>query len=166
MTNNLISETSPYLLQHKDNPVNWFAWNDKTLSYAKRKNMPILLSIGYSSCHWCHVMAHESFEDKYIASIMNSSFINGNWEKPYIRFYNSFKLNQSIMSVDFSDSDDLLACLQKDGEVEFIDMLNSNIYYNLTLDTQQNDENIIKFIDDYSFIIGSINGNLYHHQLK
>ena len=77
-----------------------------------------------------------------------------------------FKLNQSIISVDFSDSDDLLACLQKNGKVEFIDMLNNNIYYNLILDTQQDDENIIKFIDDYSFIIGSINGNLYHHQLK
>ena len=101
-----------------------------------------------------------------IGNSMNSSFINGKWEKPFIRFYNSFKLNQSIISVDFSDSDDLLACLQKDGEVKFIDMLNSNIYYNLTLDTQQDDENIIKFIDDYSFIIGSINGNLYHHQLK
>ena len=76
MTNNLISETSPYLLQHKNNPVNWYAWNDKTLSYARSQKLPILLSIGYSACHWCHVMAHESFEDEKIASIMNSSFIN------------------------------------------------------------------------------------------
>ena len=76
MTNNLISETSPYLLQHKNNPVNWYAWNDKTISFAKSQKLPILLSIGYSACHWCHVMAHESFEDESIAHIMNSSFIN------------------------------------------------------------------------------------------
>ena len=101
-----------------------------------------------------------------IGDSINSSFINGKWEKPYIRFYNSFNLNQSIISVDFSDSDDLFACLQKDGNVEFIDRLNNNIYYNLKLDTQQDDENIIKFIDNYSFIMSSINGNLYHHQLK
>ena len=76
MTNNLINETSPYLLQHKDNPVKWFSWNSKTLSFAKNQKLPILLSVGYSSCHWCHVMAHESFEDKNIAQIMNSKFIN------------------------------------------------------------------------------------------
>ena len=76
MTNNLISETSPYLLQHKGNPVNWYAWNEKTISFAKSQKLPILLSIGYSACHWCHVMAHESFEDQETASIMNSSFIS------------------------------------------------------------------------------------------
>ena len=76
MTNKLINETSPYLLQHKDNPVSWYSWNTETLSYAKNQKLPILLSIGYSSCHWCHVMAHESFENNKIASIMNSIFIN------------------------------------------------------------------------------------------
>ena len=76
MTNKLINETSPYLLQHKDNPVSWYSWNTETLSYAKNQKLPILLSIGYSSCHWCHVMAHESFENNKIASIMNSNFIN------------------------------------------------------------------------------------------
>lgn len=76
VANNLIKETSPYLLQHAHNPVQWYAWNDETLAKAKQENKPIFLSIGYSSCHWCHVMAHESFEDDDIAKIMNENFIN------------------------------------------------------------------------------------------
>ena len=75
-------------------------------------------------------------------------------------------LKKTIISIDFSASDDLIACLQEDDRIDFLDILNNNIYYNLKLDTQQDDENIIKFIDNYSFIMGSINGNLYHHQLK
>jgi uncharacterized protein YyaL (SSP411 family) len=74
--NNLIHETSPYLLQHAHNPVKWYAWNDEVLTKAKNENKPIFLSIGYSSCHWCHVMAHESFENEEIAKIMNEYFIN------------------------------------------------------------------------------------------
>src|ERR1700674_5363647 len=69
-------ETSPYLLQHKDNPVHWQAWNDGTLAAAKAAGKPIMLSIGYAACHWCHVMAHESFEDPHIAERMNELFIN------------------------------------------------------------------------------------------
>ena len=74
--NNLINETSPYLLQHAHNPVQWCAWNEETLAKAKQENKPIFLSIGYSSCHWCHVMAHESFESEEIAKTMNENFIN------------------------------------------------------------------------------------------
>lgn len=74
--NNLIRETSPYLLQHAHNPVQWYAWNEETLEKAKQENKPIFLSVGYSSCHWCHVMAHESFESEEIAKIMNENFIN------------------------------------------------------------------------------------------
>ncbi|MCK4708102.1 MAG: thioredoxin domain-containing protein, partial [Gammaproteobacteria bacterium] len=74
--NHLASETSPYLLQHKDNPVQWYPWGETALNKAKQENKPILLSIGYSACHWCHVMAHESFEDKHTATIMNELFIN------------------------------------------------------------------------------------------
>ena len=74
--NKLSSETSPYLLQHKDNPVHWQAWNQETLDEAERLNKPILLSIGYAACHWCHVMAHESFEDNDVADVMNQHFIN------------------------------------------------------------------------------------------
>ncbi len=74
--NNLIHETSPYLLQHAHNPVKWYAWNEEALEKAKTENKPIFLSIGYSSCHWCHVMAHESFENEDIAKIMNENFIN------------------------------------------------------------------------------------------
>ena len=74
--NNLINETSPYLLQHANNPVNWYAWNETSLQKAKNENKPIFLSIGYSSCHWCHVMAHESFENEEVAKFMNDNFVN------------------------------------------------------------------------------------------
>ena len=74
--NYLDKETSPYLLQHKDNPVHWLPWSERAFEKAKNENKPILLSIGYSACHWCHVMAHESFEDEETARIMNDKFIN------------------------------------------------------------------------------------------
>jgi uncharacterized protein len=74
--NRLINETSPYLLQHAYNPVDWYSWGEKALEKAKVEDKPIFLSIGYSSCHWCHVMAHESFEDEEIAKIMNENFVN------------------------------------------------------------------------------------------
>ena len=74
--NDLINETSPYLLQHAYNPVNWKAWNDESLEYAKKENKLMVISIGYASCHWCHVMEEESFENDSIAQIMNSNFIN------------------------------------------------------------------------------------------
>ena len=76
MTNQLATETSPYLRQHADNPVNWHAWNDEALQLAREKKKPILLSIGYSACHWCHVMAHECFEDDETARLMNKLFVN------------------------------------------------------------------------------------------
>ncbi|HXI75034.1 MAG TPA: thioredoxin domain-containing protein, partial [Pyrinomonadaceae bacterium] len=75
-TNALINETSPYLLQHAHNPVNWYAWGEDALAKARAENKPILLSIGYSACHWCHVMEHESFENEEIARLMNENFIN------------------------------------------------------------------------------------------
>ncbi len=75
-TNDLINETSPYLLQHAHNPVDWKAWNEKTLAKAKAENKLILISVGYSACHWCHVMEHESFEDTLVAQVMNANFIN------------------------------------------------------------------------------------------
>ena len=76
MSNQLSRETSPYLLQHADNPVNWHAWNDAAIALARQQNKPILLSVGYSACHWCHVMAHESFEDAETARVMNELFVN------------------------------------------------------------------------------------------
>ncbi|GAP14618.1 highly conserved protein containing a thioredoxin domain [Longilinea arvoryzae] len=76
MSNHLIHETSPYLLQHAENPVDWYPWNEEALQRAKEENKPIFLSIGYSACHWCHVMAHESFEDPEIAALLNQSFIS------------------------------------------------------------------------------------------
>lgn len=75
-TNSLITETSPYLLQHAHNPVNWYAWHDKALKLAKEENKLIIISIGYAACHWCHVMEHESFEDTAVAKIMNDNFIS------------------------------------------------------------------------------------------
>jgi len=76
ITNRLAQETSPYLLQHADNPVHWLPWNEDSLQLAKQLDRPILLSVGYSACHWCHVMAHESFEDPDTADVMNELFIN------------------------------------------------------------------------------------------
>jgi uncharacterized protein YyaL (SSP411 family) len=75
-TNSLINETSPYLLQHAHNPVNWEAWNAKSLEKALTEDKLLLISVGYSACHWCHVMEHESFEDETVAEIMNANFIN------------------------------------------------------------------------------------------
>lgn len=75
-TNSLINETSPYLLQHAHNPVNWYPFSDKVFEMAKAENKLILISIGYSACHWCHVMEHESFEDSEVAKLMNQNFIN------------------------------------------------------------------------------------------
>ena len=76
MPNHLAGETSPYLLQHAGNPVDWYPWGEEALGRARTQDKPILLSIGYSACHWCHVMAHESFENNEIASLMNENFIN------------------------------------------------------------------------------------------
>jgi uncharacterized protein len=75
MPNRLAHETSPYLLQHKDNPVDWYAWGEEALARAREEDMPILLSIGYSACHWCHVMERESFEDPQTAALMNERFV-------------------------------------------------------------------------------------------
>src|SRR3954470_18794432 len=74
--NRLARETSPYLLQHKNNPVDWWPWGPEALAEAKRTNRPILLSVGYAACHWCHVMAHESFENEATAAVMNELFVN------------------------------------------------------------------------------------------
>jgi uncharacterized protein YyaL (SSP411 family) len=76
MTNQLANESSPYLLQHANNPVNWYPWGEEALAKARAENKPIFLSIGYAACHWCHVMAHESFEDEMTAAFMNEHFIN------------------------------------------------------------------------------------------
>ena len=75
-TNRLAQEKSPYLLQHAHNPVDWYAWREEAFAKARRENKPIFLSVGYSTCHWCHVMAHESFENEEIAAIMNREFVN------------------------------------------------------------------------------------------
>src|SRR5260221_1814793 len=75
MSNRLADATSPYLQQHADNPVDWYPWGEEALAKARAENKPILLSIGYSACHWCHVMAHESFEDQATAEIINRDFM-------------------------------------------------------------------------------------------
>ena len=74
--NRLIQASSPYLLQHRDNPVHWWEWGPEAFAEARRLNRPVLLSIGYAACHWCHVMAHESFEDPAVAAVMNELFVN------------------------------------------------------------------------------------------
>ncbi|MET0993855.1 MAG: thioredoxin domain-containing protein, partial [Mycobacterium sp.] len=75
MRNNLGGSSSPYLRQHADNPVHWQQWGEEAMDWARERDVPILLSIGYSACHWCHVMAHESFENDEIAAIMNENFV-------------------------------------------------------------------------------------------
>src|SRR5690349_18666568 len=74
--NRLASATSPYLLQHQDNPVDWWEWSEEAFEEARRRDVPVLLSVGYAACHWCHVMAHESFEDEATAALMNEHFVN------------------------------------------------------------------------------------------
>jgi uncharacterized protein YyaL (SSP411 family) len=76
MPNRLAAETSPYLRQHADNPVDWYPWGEEAFAAARERDVPILLSVGYSACHWCHVMAHESFEDPEVAAVMNRCFVN------------------------------------------------------------------------------------------
>ena len=73
--NLLAQETSPYLLQHKNNPVHWMPWGEEAFAKAKAENKPVILSVGYAACHWCHVMAHESFEDDETAQLMNEHFV-------------------------------------------------------------------------------------------
>ena len=74
--NRLAAEHSPYLLQHKDNPVEWYAWGEEAFARARSESKPIFLSVGYSTCHWCHVMEHESFENAEIADILNRYFVS------------------------------------------------------------------------------------------
>src|SRR3954447_23178850 len=76
MPNRLAASTSPYLQQHRDNPVDWFEWGEDAFAEARRRNVPVLLSVGYAACHWCHVMAHESFENDDTATQMNAGFVN------------------------------------------------------------------------------------------
>jgi uncharacterized protein YyaL (SSP411 family) len=76
MPNRLARSTSPYLRQHADNPVDWFEWGEEAFAEARRRDVPLLVSVGYAACHWCHVMAHESFEDERVAAVMNSRFVN------------------------------------------------------------------------------------------
>ena len=76
MTNRLAAATSPYLLQHRDNPVHWQEWGAEAFAEARRRNVPVLLSVGYAACHWCHVMAHESFEDETVAAVLNERFVS------------------------------------------------------------------------------------------
>src|SRR5687768_12135779 len=76
MPNRLANETSPYLEQHAENPVDWYPWGEEAFERARREDKPVLLSVGYAACHWCHVMAHESFEDDATAHLMNERFVN------------------------------------------------------------------------------------------
>src|SRR3954447_658289 len=76
MANRLAHESSPYLLQHAENPVDWYPWSDEAFARARAEDRPVLLSVGYSACHWCHVMEHESFEDEATAQLMNELFVS------------------------------------------------------------------------------------------
>ena len=88
--NELKNSTSPYLLQHKDNPVNWMEWGDRAFAKAKKENKFIFLSIGYSTCHWCHVMAKESFSQKDLANILNKNFISIKVDKERLSYIDNY----------------------------------------------------------------------------
>ena len=75
MAERLRNATSPYLLQHADNPVDWWPWSDEAFAEAQARDVPVMLSVGYSACHWCHVMAHESFEDTFTATLLNENVV-------------------------------------------------------------------------------------------
>jgi len=75
VVNRLARVTSPYLLQHADNPVDWWEWGEEAFAEARRRDVPVLLSVGYAACHWCHVMAHESFQDEEVAAAVNGRFV-------------------------------------------------------------------------------------------
>ena len=77
MADRLRDATSPYLLQHAGNPVDWWPWCEEAFQAAARRDVPVMLSVGYSACHWCHVMAHESFEDEQVAGFVNTNFVSG-----------------------------------------------------------------------------------------
>ena len=77
--NRLSTATSPYLLQHAENPVNWWPWGEEAFAEARRRDVPVLISVGYAACHWCHVMAHESFEDPQVAAVVNEPWSPSRW---------------------------------------------------------------------------------------
>ena len=100
--NRLINATSPYLLQHAFNPVDWCEWGPEALERARRENKPILLSVGYAACHWCHVMAHESFEDEAIARFMNEHFVCVKVDREDVRNRASADSIRCLSSATFS----------------------------------------------------------------
>ncbi len=177
MSNSLKYETSPYLLQHKNNPVNWFSWNVKNLAIAKKSSLPILLSVGYSSCHWCHVMAHESFESVEIADFLNKKFISikvDREERPDVD-----SLYQSALSLMgqqggwpltmFLDSDlvpfwggTYFPNVNKHGMPSFIDILShvSNIYKKNKKQVGHNSRAIKNALDKIYFETTSTDYNL------
>ncbi len=118
MPNRLAGETSPYLLQHANNPVDWYPWGDEALSRARTEDKPILLSIGYSACHWCHVMAHECFEDDEIARLMNDRFISIKVDREERPDLDSIYM-QAVQSITGSGGWPLTVFLTPDGKPFF-----------------------------------------------
>lgn len=118
MPNRLAGETNPYLLQHANNPVDWYPWGDEALSRAKAEDKPVLLSIGYSACHWCHVMAHESFENTEIANFMNKNFINIKVDREERPDLDSIYM-QAVQSITGSGGWPLTVFLTPDGKPFF-----------------------------------------------
>ncbi len=115
MPNHLVSETSPYLLQHAHNPVDWYPWNEEALEKAHREDKPIFLSIGYAACHWCHVMAHESFEDPQTARFMNENFINIKVDREERPDLDSIYMN-AVISISGQGGWPMSVFLTPDGE--------------------------------------------------
>ena len=130
MPNRLAQETSPYLLQHANNPVDWHPWGPEAIARAAREDRPIFLSIGYSACHWCHVMEHESFEDPQLAAILNAEFVPikvDREERPDLdQVYMNEVWPRRLADVDVPDSGpqtlfwrNVLASASQDGDARF-----------------------------------------------
>ncbi|HIC43116.1 MAG TPA: thioredoxin domain-containing protein, partial [Sulfurimonas sp.] len=119
-TNALIHETSPYLTQHAHNPVNWYAWNEETLQKAKNEHKLIFLSIGYSTCHWCHVMAKESFENEDIAVLLNKDYISIKVDREELPHLDKYYQNIFTLLKQRSGGWPLNAVLSEDAKVFYI----------------------------------------------
>lgn len=111
MANRLYKEKSPYLLQHGENPVDWHPWSEEAFQKAQQEDKPVFLSIGYSTCHWCHVMAHESFEDQEVAEILNRDYISIKvdreaWLKKNKRLQRQYEVKVIQPTYDYDDDEE------------------------------------------------------------
>ena len=168
--NKLEKETSPYLLDHKNNPVEWYPWNEDSLKKAKKEKKPILLSIGYSACHWCHVMAHESFENKNIAALMNKYFSdkgNLNNVHNYTKFYHAiFEKKTQSFELVFAHNDYYHKNILDDGKKLWLVDWEFSGFNSPLLDLANVSKNNELSEDDDNFILEEYYGDSFDSNFK